>query len=127
MKLKFLLFVVAALGLAAKVAMAAVLVQAAPAIAISTDPISNLFVLVGGAATVYALGAVKKTDVAITRSKVFRKIQPFLALGGALALPMLAGKIGVQIDPQALLNAPFATLISVGAAELGSLIKRRTP
>lgn len=123
-----LLIAAAALGLAAKVAFAAVVVQAISDTVISTDPVSNLLTLAGGVASVFVLGAVKRTDSRVTNSKVFRKLQPFLALGGALGLPLLAGKIGVQVDPQALLNAPLATIVSIGAAELSTLItKRRTP
>lgn len=113
----------AALGLAVKVAVAAMIVQA---VQVSGDPVSNLLTLAGAAASVYALGAVKRLDMSVTNSKTFRKLQPFLALGGAIGLPLLAGKIGVQIDPQALVNAPLATLVSIGAAELTTLIKRRT-
>lgn len=114
---------VAVISLSAKIAVAAVLIQG---VAVSGDPLSNLIVAAGAAVSVYALGAVKRTDSKITNSPVYRKLQPFLALGGAIGLPLLAGKIGVQVDPQALLNAPLATLFSVGVAELGShFLKRR--
>jgi hypothetical protein len=119
------LFVTAALlGLAVKVAVAAMIMQA---VEVSGDPVSNLIMLAGAAASVYTLGAVKRLDTRVTNSKAFRKLQPFLALGGAIGLPLLAGKIGVQIDPQALVNAPLATLVSIGAAELSTLVRRRTP
>ena len=111
------LTIIAVISLSAKVAVAAVLIQG---VQVSGDPLSNLLVAASAAASVFALGAVKRTDSSITNSPIYRKLQPFLALGGAIGLPLLAGKIGVQIDPQALLNAPLATLVSIGAGELGN-------
>ncbi len=88
------------------------------------DPLSTLITYAGAAASVLALGAVKRTDLKVTNSKVYRKAQPFLALAGSFVIPLLVRKIGVPIDPQALVQAPLATIVSVGAAELLTLFRK---
>jgi len=74
------------------------------------------------------LGVVKKTDSGITNNQVYRKAQPFLALGLTLAAPWIARGLGQAVDPQAFVQAPLATIVAIGTAELVSLLqKQKTP
>lgn len=71
------------------------------------------------------LGAVKRTDAALTKGAVYRKAQPFVALGLAYAAPWLALHFGAAVDPAAFAAAPLATLSAIGVAELVGLVQRK--
>ena len=88
-------------------------------------PTVGQFLAVGGALlTSFGLSKVKGLDTTVTNSSVFRKLQPVLTLGGAFLAPLIANKLGVQIDPSAWAAAPLATVVTITGAELGSIIKR---
>ncbi len=119
------LLVVTGLGaLAAKVVIATVVVMLQ--VVQPADPVSNLVTFAGGLGVVAVLGAVKHLDTSVTNSSLYRKLQPLIALGGTFAVPWAAAHLGVALDPNALANAPLATVVSIGAAELLSLLQRKT-
>lgn len=91
----------------------------------SAPTLGSLIALAGAVATSFALAGVKKTDTSISNSDVFKKLQPFITLGGAYFAPWLSAKLGVQVDPQAFAAAPLATVITIGSAELLSLAQKK--
>lgn len=86
------------------------------------DPLQSLFTAASAFASVAALGAVKKytglADTAI--GKAIKPIQPIIALVGAIGIPFLAGKLGIDaaIDPNLFVAAPTSTLVAIAAAEV---------
>lgn len=124
MKLLTFLGAIGLASLTAKAALAAtyLVMQANGATA---PTLGSLIALAGAVVTSFALGAVKKTDTAISNSDVFKKLQPFITLGGAYFAPWLSSKLGVQVDPQAFVAAPLATVVTIGSAELLSLAQKK--
>src|SRR6266545_2019568 len=105
----------------------AVLPYGVAAQAVPSDPLSSLFAYAGAVATSAALGAVKGLDLRVTNAPLFRKLQPVITLGGAFLVPWVAQHAGVPIDPGALASAPVATIATITAAELLSLVFKRRP
>lgn len=89
------------------------------------DPFSNLLAYGGAFLTSALLGGAKRLDTQITNAPLFRKLQPFITLGGAFLAPLIASKVGLNVDPSAFTAAPIATVVTIGAAELLSLITKR--
>jgi len=81
----------------------------------------------GALGTSALLGLSKKADTAITNSSFYRKLQPFITLGGAFLVPWVAAHTGVAVDPSAFAVAPTATVVTIGAVELLSLLTKRKP
>ena len=84
------------------------------------------FAGVGALGTSFVLAQTKKTDFAIAKSPLFRKLQPALTLGGALLAPWVASQISSGADISGFGAAPTATLATVLAAELLAMLKRST-
>lgn len=98
----------------------AILQAAQPAL----PSVGQVLALGGALLTSFGLSKAKGLDTTVTNSVVFRKLQPVITLGGAFLAPVIAQKLGVQIDPAAWGAAPLATVITIAGAELGSIIKR---
>jgi len=83
-----------------------------------------------GLISVAALGGLKKmTTVADRKVAAFIKpVQPLVALGLTIGLPMLGNAIGLVNVPNAttLANAPTATIISVAAAEVFARLTKKS-
>ena len=75
-----------------------------------------LFAAAGAVGTSYLLGAVKKTDLSVAKSAVFRKVQPAITLLGAIAAPWVASQASSHVDISGLGAAPVATLATVVGA-----------
>ena len=88
------------------------------------DPVSTLFAVGGAFATSAILAGAKKFDTRVTNATLFRKVQPLITLGGAFLSPLIAQKLGVQIDPSAYGAAPASAIAAVAAAELLGILKR---
>src|SRR5260370_12315895 len=91
----------------------------------SPDPFSQALAYVGALATSALLGVVKKLDTTVTNSSLFRKLQPVVVLGGAVAMPWIVSHTGLTVDPQAFASAPLATVATVTVAELLSLFLKK--
>lgn len=83
-----------------------------------------LFAAGGALATSALLGGVKTLDTRVTRSTLFRKVQPGITLGGALLAPLIASKLGVAVDPSQWSAAPLATVFTLMVAEGIGVLKR---
>lgn len=92
----------------------------------TADTLGTLWAWGGAFATAAILSGTKKMDTTVTNSKLFRKIQPLITLAGAFAAPLVAGKLGVQIDPAAYGAAPASTVAAILTAELLGILKRST-
>jgi hypothetical protein len=89
------------------------------------DPISTLVALGGALGTSFLLSRVKGLDYAVTNGRLFRKLQPLVTLGGAVAAPWIVSRTGYALDPAALGAAPLATVLAITAAEVLSLTKKK--
>lgn len=90
----------------------------------SLPTLGQALALGGALLTSFGLSKAKGLDTTVTNSAVFRKLQPVITLGGAFLAPLIAQKLGVQIDPSAWAAAPLSTVVTITGAELGSIIKR---
>lgn len=86
----------------------------------------NVLTAVGALGTSFVLAQVKKTDFAIAKSPLFKKLQPVLTLAGAALAPWVASQASSGVDISGLGAAPAATLATVVAAELLAMLKRST-
>jgi len=86
----------------------------------------DLFALVGAVGTSGILGMAKRTDAKIFRNPVFRKLQPFITLAGAVAAPYVAQYASSGVDISGLGAAPIATVMTVVGAELLAMLRRST-
>ncbi len=86
--------------------------------------VGQLFAFGGALLTSFGLSKAKGLDTTVTNSAVFRKLQPVITLGGAFLAPVIAQKLGVQIDPSSWAAAPLATVITIAGAELSGIIRR---
>lgn len=113
------------------VLLACVLIVTGATVAVAqatTDPTAafgNLWAYAGALATSAALGGVKSLDTRLTNSPWFRKLQPVITLAGAFGAAALASHGGPSIDPSAFASAPLATVATVTAAELLSLLQKK--
>lgn len=120
------LLVVLGLAMAAVKVAAAMLVLPLQQAVTSGAGVGALITYAGAVATSALLGVVKKTDTTVTNSAVFRKLQPFITLGGAFLAPWAATHLGATVDPAVFAQAPLASLVTIGGAELLSLLQRKT-
>jgi len=102
------------------------LIIALVAVQVATpDPLTALATFGAAFAATTLLGAVKKVDVKVTQAPIFRKLQPFIALGLTVGGSWVAQRLGAPLDPSAFTAAPLATLTAIGASELLSLVSRK--
>lgn len=68
-----------------------------------------------------ALGFTKKYTSALDGSfgKIVKPVQPLLVTAAGIGLPLLANAIGIgQVDPNAFMAAPTATIVAVSLREV---------
>lgn len=105
--------------------LALVAVTALPLQQANADPVTTLATFGAAFVATTLLGTVKKVDVKITQAPIFRKLQPFIALGLTVGGTWVSQRLGAPVDPAAFTAAPLATLTAIGASELFSLVTRK--
>ena len=89
------------------------------------DPIGGLAGLAAVALTGLLKKGAGKLDSRI--AEVVKPVQPWIALGASMLVPLAAQQLGVQVDPAAFAQAPVSTLAFIGLREVYAKLKPVAP